>query len=296
MKSLSHYILSPLGHSLHIKEFRGDKAGHPILFIHGAIESGSIFYSKNNKGLAPYLCQQGFHCFVIDLRARGQSTPPLKEAKDFNQYDLLDHDLPLVLSFIFNKSSSKKFSFISHSWGGVLANSFLLKSPHWLENCIGNVHVSTKRRVGIINLHRFFYIDLMWLFFGSLISAIKGHLPPNYYGPEGESKGTLKDSQKWVYAKTWTDSANNLDYNDLANQYQLPRTLYLTGKRDHCLGHIKDVQRFALESKSDLKDFYLLSKENGNLKDYDHIDILTSSTGPKDHFPQIADFLRECLR
>lgn len=294
MQTITHYIHSPLGHSLHVLEFKGK--GAPLIFIHGAIESGTIFYSKTGKGLAPYLCQQGHQCFVVDLRARGLSTPPLKEADDFNQFDILDHDFPLIIDFVREKSKSNTFSFVSHSWGGVLVNSFLLKSPQWLESCLSNIHISTKRRVGVINFHRFFYIDLMWIFFGSIISAIKGYLPPKIYGPEGESKGTLKDSQRWVYSRKWVDHENDLDYNRLAKEHPLPPTLYITGKKDYCLGHILDVTRFALESGSSLRDVHLLSKENGHLLDYNHIDILTSSTGPNDHFPMIANFLQKSNR
>lgn len=294
MTSQSHYIEMPQGHTLHLKEFSGEEVSSskpPLIFIHGAIEDGKIFYSKKGKGLAPYLSKEGHRCFVVDLRARGLSSPPLPEAQDFNQHDILQEDIPAVLRFVKEKTGNDKFSFVTHSWGGVLVNSFLLKSPQWIPFCVRNVHVSTKRRVGVLNLHRFFYIDLMWLIVGKIILLLKGYLPANWYGPEGESKGTLKDSQKWVYSYSWLDKKNGLDYNYLADQHNLPPTFYLTGAGDKCLGHYKDVKRFALESRHPLRDVLLISKSKGHKHDYDHINILTHPDAEEDHFQIIRDYL-----
>lgn len=293
MTSHSHHLKMPQGHSLHIKEFVPEDANKreiPIVFIHGAIENGKIFYSDSGKGLVPFLREQGFHCFVLDLRARGQSKPALDDCEDFNQHTMLDQDIPAVLEFVKEKCKTNKFCFASHSWGGVLVNSFFLKSPQWIPLCVRNVHISTKRRVGVLNLERFFYIDLMWLIMASLIVLIKGHLPKNYFGPDGESKGTLKDSQKWVYSYSWLDKKNGLDYNFLADQHSLPQTLYLTGAADKCLGHYKDVKRFALESRHPLKNVYLIGKSTGHKHDYDHINILTHPDAREDHFELIKNF------
>jgi predicted alpha/beta hydrolase len=294
MHEKSHFIDMPQGHRLHIKEFSpesGRSKKQPLLFIHGAIEDGRIFYSKKGKGLAPFLSEQGFSCFVVDLRARGESTPPLKEAKDFNQHNLLDEDFPALLNFMRETTGQDHFSFVTHSWGGVLVNSFLLKSPQWIPYCLRNVHVSSKRRVGVLNLQRFFYIDLMWLIVGKIILLLKGYLPPRWYGPAGESGGTLRDSQKWVYSYSWLDKKNGLDYNYLADQHSLPPTFYLTGAADKCLGHYKDVKRFALESRHPLKNVFLIGKEKGNKQDYDHINILTHPEAREDHFKIIRDYL-----
>lgn len=297
MKSQSYFLdlLNSDGgpYKIHIKIFTPEDASkkRPLIFIHGAIEDGKMFYSDKGKGLAPFLTQKGHPCYVVDLRARGHSTPPLNSSSDFNQFDMLNYDFPEVIRFVKEHSGNEDFSFITHSWGGVLVNSFLLKSPQWIPHCKANIHISTKRRVGVINLHRLFYIDLMWLLVGKLILLIKGYLPPKWYGPGGESRGTLRDSQKWVYSRNWIDSENGLDYNFLADKHQLPPTLYLTGSADQCLGHIRDVKRFALESRHPLKEVLLLSKENGHLQDYDHINILTSPHAPQDHFPIIAKYL-----
>ncbi len=289
-----HYIQTPENERLYLAELPGEKSEsskEPLLFIHGALENGKVFYNEKGKGLAPYLQGLGHSCFILDLRGRGKSEPPLSADSTFGQFEYLNFDIPAALRKIKDVTGSKEISFVTHSWGGVLVNSFLLKSPTWIPEIKSLVHVSVKRRVGVFNLHRLFYIDLMWGLVGTLFLWFKGYLPKKTFGPEGESYQSLKDSQKWVYSKMWMDKKHGLDYPFLARQHQLPRALYLTGKKDHCLGHINDVTAFALESGHQKSDIQLLSKESGNAKDYGHLDILTAKEAVNDHFPIIANFL-----
>lgn len=291
MKSTSHYIPSVGRNLLHLKELSPDgEARATILFIHGSIEDGRIFYSEKGKGLAPFLVEHGFQCLILDSRARGKSTPPLKDNHLFNQTDILNEDFPRIFEFI-KANTNQQFSIITHSWGGVHVNSFLLTHSKWIPLVKSVVHISTKRRVSVLNLHRLFYIDLMWKLVGDLFILFKGYLPAGTMGPEGESRGTLKDTQKWVYSKEWIDQRTKTDYRLLAKSINLPPTWYLTGKNDMCLGHIRDVTDFALESGHESNQVTLLSKDNGNLEDYDHISILTSKKALEDHFPKIKDFL-----
>jgi alpha-beta hydrolase superfamily lysophospholipase len=69
----------------------------PCLLVHGAIENGSIFYSKNGKGLGPYLAESGFDVFVADLRGHGLSTPTIAEEghkADYGQWETINVSIP----------------------------------------------------------------------------------------------------------------------------------------------------------------------------------------------------------
>jgi len=52
------------------------------------------------------------------------------------------------------------------------------------------------------------------------------------------------------------------------------------------------VKDFINESGSDKAKFILLGKSEGNLHDYDHINILTEADAREDHFWTVLDFLR----
>lgn len=287
----SHYIHSSSGNKLHLLEFIPKSSfSKPILFIHGAIENGTIFYSKGSKGLAPYLQECGFHCFVLDLRGRGNSTPALSRSSSFGQEEIIREDFPRIIDYIRGMKKNLPLNFITHSWGGVLVNAFLLEFPTYKEYVGKMVHFAAKRHVAVMNPHRLFYIDFAWLILGSIIVKLWGYLPKNFFGPDGESAGTLKDSQKWIYSKEWTDSKAGICYSSLAKESPLPQTLYLAGTKDFCLGHPSDVLRFALESGHSQQDVVVLGLSQGQIRDYDHISLLTAKEAPKEHFQKVIAF------
>ena len=291
MKFQKHFIQTKDNHQLCLVEIepaKGIKKKRPLLFIHGAIESGKVFYNEKGLGLAPFLSKQGFPCYILDMRGRGFSIPKLSRNSDFGHKEIFEYDLPDALNFI-GQRHDEKIHFITHSWGGVLVNSYLLRDLNHSRSIESTVHLAAKRRVGVVNLHRVFHIDMVWLLFGSLMLAVKGHLPAGLIGPDGESKGTLRDSQKWVYFKKWRDE--DFDYHEQVKNIQLPPALYLTGSKDLSMGHYKDVCDFAIESGHTLEDVELLSKKSGNIEDYDHLSILLSKNAPEDHFKRIVKFL-----
>lgn len=292
MEIINDYFDTGDGHKIHIAHLPVKEAlKQPILFIHGAIEDGSIFYSKKGKGLAPFLQAAGHPCFVLDMRGKGKSTPPISPQANYGQLEFFDEDLPKALDHIHKLYPNLKVSLITHSWGGVLANAFLLMNPQWVKKLGPIIHFASKRRVSVLNFHRFFFIDVMWLMVGTLFLWIKGYLPKGVMGPEGETKKSLKESQQWVYSHKWLIKERGIDLQELAKRHKLPPTLYLTGSKDYCLGHIKDVTAFALESGHKKDDIRLLSKKSGNLEDYDHLSILISKKAPQDHFLTVRDFL-----
>ena len=62
--------------TLFVRRFRVEgKAIGNVFLLHGSIENGRIFYSENNKGLAPFLARNGYDVYVGDLRGRGKSKP-----------------------------------------------------------------------------------------------------------------------------------------------------------------------------------------------------------------------------
>ena len=292
MKTYSHVLETTDGHKLRLFEFTPDSPKLPkqaILFVHGVLEDSKVFYTETGRGLIPFLVKKGYHCYALDGRSKGDSKPALSRQINHGHEEILALDFPLVFDFLVEKFPSQRFHVISHSWGGVLMNSFLLRADQYRPLVRSCVHLASKRRVRVFNLHRIFYIDLMWLILGTIISKVFGYLPPGYFGPEGESRRSLQDSHRWVYRNPWRDEL--FDYEALAKTVELPETLYMTGLKDMCMGHYKDVQDFAEESGHPRSEVKLLSKKNGYAEDYDHISILTSKKAPSDHFVEIANFL-----
>lgn len=285
------------GDELHLRHFKPKvEAKAVLLLLHGAIENGRIFYSsKGDKGLAPYLAQNGFEVFVGDLRGRGGSRPHISPSSNYGQTEAIVEDITAMADHLTRESGGRPQHWIAHSWGGVLLASHLLRFPERRATVESLTFFGTKRSVASISLKRFIGIDIVWNRASKLATLLYGYLPGKKLnlGSDDETKRSHADSVAWVKnTKEWIDPADGFDYGAAAKTVELPRTLSLAGINDAYLGNPKDVQRFLKECHLPPGAFLLLSKSNGNQRDYGHIDMLTATEALTDHFPLVCNWLK----
>lgn len=282
---------------LHIKHFSDGREGEVVLLVHGALENGRIFYHQGKhsmKGLAPYLAQQGFDVYVLDLRGRGLSTPPIDANSTHGQSESIMEDIPLVIDYLCLRRKGSAQHWIAHSWGGVLLASVLARYAKYRPLIKSQVYFGSKRQVKVKSLRRLFYIELMWRWVCCGLVQYYGYLPARRFriGADSESEKSHRQSLEWVYGK-WLDSDDAFDYGKAISETALAPTLYFAAKKDPVLGHPEDVKRFMKECGKGAQVYWLLSKANGNLHDYDHIDMLTHPNAAQDHFPWVVTWLNE---
>ena len=265
---------------------------HAIMMVHGSIESGRIWYSESGRGLAPYLAQQGYNVYVVDLAGRGQSKPKTRRGDGYSQRHAINQELPALIDFIKQHSQNAPMHWVAHSWGGVVLTAFLARYPR--TDVLSMVMLGTKRRISVLHAERFVKVDLMWTLLGKVMIGLWGYWPARFLkaGSDNEPGAYHKELTRWVYSKKWRDKVDGFDYKRQLKQLQLPQTLHLTGINDTYLGHPKDVQLFMNEVANPGDTFRLLSKQQGNKVDYGHIDICTHKEAVNDHFPVIVEWLR----
>lgn len=277
---------------LHLKRFHG--SGDVIFMVHGVIENGRIFYSKSDKGLAPFLAKCGYDVFVLDLAGRGLSQPSINKHAKHGQTESITQSIPLALQKIKELRKDARQHWLAHSWGGVLMASTLARMPELITDVASQVYFGSKRQVKVRSLYRFFYIDFMWRGACKLLTNIYGYLPAKKYkiGADNETKKSHQQSIEWVKGD-WIDSDDNFNYQAALVNQPLPPTLFLAAINDHALGHPDDVQRFLQECGTGIKRYQLLSKNTGNLVDYDHINMLTHHQAEKDIFPTVLNWIEK---
>ncbi len=284
------------GDRLHLKHFFTASDGPVSLLLHGSIENGRIFYSRSLKGFAPYLAQAGFQVYVLDWRGRGGSLPPIGRGSKHGQWESINEDLPQVIDFLLDRHKLTSLSLITHSWGGVLVNSFLVRHPTYLAKISRMVHWGTKRSVGVKNWAVFWKIRVFWERLARVFLAVYGYLPAREWGggADNESRLSLLEGAAWTKAGSlWVDPRDGFDYSSAAQKVSLPRTLYMVGGADRDLGHPEDVDRFRQESQHlEGSEVVHLSPQHGFQRNYGHIDMLTHPQARGDHFPQVLNFLR----
>jgi len=279
--------------SLFLKRFNGGNSFSPILMVHGALENGKIFYSNSGKGLAPYLASQGFDVFVADLRGHGNSTPKIDKNSLFGQFHHITEDIPTFIDKVCSITNNNKINLCAHSWGGVLLNSYFARNPEKLSQIVKCTYFGSKRRVKGINKDKLFQVYFIWGVFCTVLTKVYGYLPAKKFklGADNDSAGYLKECTKWVLKDNWADLNDNFNYGNKLKTIELPPIWYIAAKNDPALGNPKDVKRFMHESGTKNSKYTILSKENGNLHNYDHISMLTHSDCINDHFPQVAKWL-----
>jgi pimeloyl-ACP methyl ester carboxylesterase len=284
------------GEQLHIRRFYTD-AGHPaLLLLHGSIENGKIFYSDSGKGFAPWMAQQGFDVYVPDLRGRGLSTPAISGASTWGQVEALADEYPALFGWLTRYKGSARMYVGTHSWAGVNVLAFLARTGLQLD-IPAMVFFGSKRHISVRGLRYFWMINLGWNLVGRRSVRRHGFLNAVHYrmGSDNITTRDYQETDAWVRdGDQWIHWQDGFDYRAALAQLQLPPTLYLAGEQDHVLGHPRDVALLAAETGDhQTKEVVVLGKSNGFLHDYGHIDMLTHPDAPRDHFPQVVDWLRK---
>jgi len=262
----------------------------PVLLVHGAIEDGRIFYSKSNKGLACELARAGHPTYVVDLRGRGRSEPSIKEQSNHGQFEAITQTLPSVHAFVFARHQ-QPIHWMAHSWGGVLLASTLSRLPELSSQVASQVYFGTKRSVHSWSLERLLKIEIFWHIVGPIVAKFKGYLPAKAMGlgSDDETQLSLREGRMWVKKRPWIDVRDGFNYFEHAKAVVWPKTWSIAAIDDYALGNPIDVQHFADEMGIDKVS--VLSKDNGNLVDYDHINMLTHPLAKEDHFVKVIEFI-----
>lgn len=278
---------------LHLKRFCGNEHGPAIFMLHGSVENGKIFYSKNGKGLAPFLAKQGYDVFVADLRGKGLSSPPINRGSQYGLTECIREEIPAFLEEIKKIRGTFPQSWIAHSWGGILLLGYYARHAKEV-NISSMIFLGTKRRITIGGVRKFWMINIFYNYIFKIVMWLKGYVDTKWLGigSENETGKSQKQTYEWITHKEWKDE-DGFDYAAALRKLKLPSLLFIAGGNDKVLGHQRDVQKLIEEIDAKQAEFYLAAKSHGNLHDYDHISMLTHGDAPADHFQFILRWLNQ---
>ena len=282
------------GSTLHLHRWPGGDDAPVTLLAHGAVENGRVFFSRSGRGLAPYLAERGFDVNVLDLRGRGDSRPPIGRDTRHGQWESIVEDIPVASDFLARERPGAPQHWLAHSWGGVLMAATLARLPRYRERVASLTFFGVKRCVRVWNLTRLLYIDLIWCGLCPLLTRTIGYLPARrlYMGSDDESRHSHGEGAVWVRPGPWIDPRDGFDYGAALAGVALPPILSLAGRSDATLGHPRDARDFLAECGDGEKRLEILSRDNGYLRDYGHLDMLTAPEAADDIFPVVVDWLR----
>lgn len=282
---------------IHLKRFICDKEqpGTPVFMLHSNLDDGSIFYGGKHGGLARYLARQGYDVYVADLRGKGKSWPTVNGRSDFGYHQSITEDIPALLKRIIGKRGQVPQIWVSHGWGGVLLTAFYARFGDSLCRVAKMVHFGVRRQSLATNARKRFLIEIMWKRVSRLLVWINGYMPAKLLrlGRANESKGNYRDFIQWSDSGKWCDSEDGFCYGEAIQRQQLPPSYYFACKGDKAYGHPDDVRGFIKELGPHDGRMMVLSRRGGNLRDYNHIDMLRHSDCERDHFPLLLNWLQK---
>lgn len=289
----SLYLALP-DYRLHLRQLQpAGKLIAPVLYLHGAVENGRIFYSQSGKGLGCFLAEQGFIGYAADFAGRGLSTPRLSEGLQQSQQQMICQDIPALLNYVYQQHQ-QKIILICHSWAGVLAAASLARFPELTTKVLAKVCFGSKRVISVNSFARKLKIDLCWNRLAPWLGQRYGYVPAKRWrlGADDEPTQFLLDTVRWIRGEPFVDCSDGFDYQAACQRTNWPPLWHFAAEKDELLGHPQDVQAFIEEASQQQARFTLLGRAAGYQHPYDHISMLTAPLARNEHFAELANWLK----
>lgn len=288
----------------------------PVLLVHGLGANRLNFDVHHEVSLVRYLANQGFDCWLVDLRGCGESeTPPGPWTWTFDDHALFD--IPAAIDVIARVTGRSRIHWVGHSMGGMLLYTYLLRgdatrvasgvtlgapvcfsapASHLgrllvFERIVKVLPVLpvayllrlTAPLLGYVHLpavHRQMNVrNVDWKLIRTAVYNAVSHLAP----------GVVLQFFDWIRSGDFRSADRRYSYRDNLPAIKTP--LFVIAGRGDRLVPVCDA-RAAYDVVSSAKKSYLeLGAEQGFQDDYGHIDLIFGKRAHDEVYPHIAAWL-----
>ena len=252
--------------------------GCPVLLTHGTFSNGQVC-----AGLAGFLADHGFDCWVLELRGHGQSERGHVNA-DFERFAMFD--VPAGFQAVLRATGKEQVFLVAHSGGGLVFVMYLARNPEARERVRGLVTLASQATEagatlrGRANATRIMLIN-------NLAGPARRRLLG--FGPEDEFRGVVNQWFRWNWRRRWLGN-DGFDYLEAAKGITVP-TLWFAGAADRYIAPVRGCRRIYEALGSSDKEFVECGKASGFSEDYDHTRIIASRPARHEIWPWILRWL-----
>ncbi|MEM5564646.1 alpha/beta fold hydrolase [Psychroserpens sp. AS72] len=244
---------------------------------------GTFSNRKICDGIASYLTEKGFTCWIMEWRNHGKSS---KTKQKFNFETIAKFDLKSTFDFLFKIQNIKNIDCLTHSGGGIILTMFLINNPNYIEK---------------INSITFFGVQAFGagaklsnrikILASKYVTALLGKVPSKTADSteHSESYHTMKQWFDWNLKKNFIGE-HGFDYLKKMNQIKIP-ILSICAKGDRFIAPKEGCEQFLNAFENEKNILLFCSKENGNLENYNHSRILKSKNSRKEIWPIVKDWM-----
>ncbi|MCP4498468.1 MAG: alpha/beta fold hydrolase [Deltaproteobacteria bacterium] len=289
----------------------------PILCVPGLGADSHNYDAPAPLGLAPFLTEQGFDTFVVDLRGTGLSKVSGDRWSRICFDDFVNLDLPVIVDKILELTGQKQILFIGHSMGGMILYAAMAMGQ--ADKIAAGItvgapvgfpfrwavapHLRPFKRLGEF-VPGLFMRDLSRLLTPLLLRTENlpgvrdlleiSNLEPKmarqllYQAVQDIPQGVLLQMRDWVENDAFRSRNLDVDYR-AGLMGAATKLLVVAGVADK-LGPPKAVER-AVGLVEDA-EWMLCGKETGFSTDYGHADLLLGPRSREEIYPHLSDFFR----
>ncbi len=244
-----------------------------IVCLHAMMTDGRYFGArKGDDAFAQVLAREGFEVFVPDFRGHGRSQPPTATRDDWSFDDLVELDLPAIVTACAAAASctASDLVLLGHSLGGLVSTAALgtgrIPSPRLLVLASTSVWLHGPRgpiaRRAVMGVYR-------------AAAQLLGYAPIRRLrvGTADEAASYVRQLTGWTRSMQWT-SARGVDYTASAETITTP-VLPLCGAGDWMCTP-RDAAAF-LGHLSCAAELRVVGTRRGDALDPDHFELFTRS-------------------
>jgi len=250
----------------------------PVVLTHGTFSNGRIC-----SRLAEYLAENGFDCWVLELRGHGESQGNVPNP-DFEAFGLFD--VPAALKLVSTETGRPEVFLVGHSGGGLAFLMHLTRRPAARSAVRGLVMLASQATHACASRR-----GRMIVTGARLATNLLGYTPGPAFrlGPENEAKGVLEPWFRWNRSGRWT-GRDGFDYLAALRDLAVP-TLCLAAPGDRVIAPAEGCRRLFEALGGEDKQWMLCGVSEGFSEDFGHARIVASRSAQREIWPRISDWL-----
>lgn len=250
----------------------------PVILTHGSFSN-----AQTCTRLARYLAEQGFDCWILELRGHGRSEagPVSPNVERFSEFDV-----PAALRAVRRETQIRQLFWIGHSGGGLV---LLMHLARHLEAC-GQI------RAIVTLASQATDAGATWsgrakIILSAMATNTLGRAPGQIlkFGSEEESRGVMNQWFRWNWTSRWTGE-DGFNYLEALRQIEVP-ALCFAGGGDRFIAPYRGCRRLYDTLGGFDKRMVFCAKSEGYGEDYSHARIVTSRRAQREIWPVISEWL-----
>jgi hypothetical protein len=284
------------GGQIFLRHLEQQETRASVLMLHGLGCSGDAFI-KEGHGLANYLSEMGFSCYVPDMIGHGHSWPHLSRHLEHTVHDIIDADIPRIVDEIERNLNGKPLFLVGQGFGSVLLLAAYARNEKLQQLTQGFIHFNARRSTTISGVSHSAVSRAFWRKLMPLLGALRGDVPLQWtpQSSQPEHLAWYNTCLNWCEGD-WKDEVDEFNYAAALRDLSLPPSLYFATRSHGYHAHTADVREFMRELGTHNGRMLILAKGDGNLRNYNSQTMLQHDDAWVDHFPVVLDWLNERIR